>query len=1477
MSVGGDLSTHLAHSDVAALAPLLESATSTEMRDTLVSRRTLPVLSTQPANSLPAWASGRAIERTIGPFRDRLGRNVWIDLFRIVRQVRFVRTAGGAPFLTLPLSLSARAAPLPTPTRYTIPAGSIWIASRQFATGAPASSYTGLKISGGTLELTQPIAITGDEVVIPSAVHCHIELDLVAEATPAGSGEGGDARAAHSEAPSHVALHIASGGATFSKVGPARCRAYGTSARLAPSTGPIEFLADLNRLAVPMAADIKSLSIRDVASQVFRPSGTADVTRAAWGLPVAVLDPAHLGDASGSGALLLWLDRGLSAVWIEQNTTVALGPSVIMVDPGRLVLVASAASAQGAQQELQLWSGTGPNSARLRYGQKFALKFFAQATGTEALLLEAAVDATVDRPVNVKGDRLSLRAQTSQTIFIAGPQGAFALVVAELDPPHGVDRLGLAIKNALFVVAPPTLMWLYVGLDPANRTQGACALAYRQRALIPTLPDPYAANLGSLRAVLDQASSVLWSIVQWKTGSDPQLDFVLPASARLPAGSSPATAMALPISDSPRILASAGTTASSEAASALGDALAFERSKSLILVDVSTNRDQFGVAVSQTARDNAGPSNFAVKDLFLETGNVTLLTLPAVQWEAVITDDDPNDPSFPRRLGFATSGVPTVIGVPSVRLVPIHPRAALDTLVDNFALANPRPAPARFTLPFGMIASAVLDKPSGTTTRGANVDYVRPKTPDLEGGHQLAIRAVDTSLAPGESPSLPGFTAQLPVGQPGFRSVLGNAVTVTFNSYLGASGFRPLVPVTRLDLSGYGESLFSDWRNPYPDPVAVSQARFDVLVGRTAHEVVQVRSYLYPYAVQVVRTITIERKNNAIVHRRDSGWQAVSDGVYAFPGTPVVQTHPGVIKRITHVSGIRDTGQTLTVDGIQLMAVRFDGDLELDGAPTLIPARDQIGYVQLTAGNLMNATVYAELLETAGALGGPIDANIAIGGGGQNMRIRRVGVGATQGAGGPEFVMTAWGSPAFPGAGDWSFLRLDAPDVAPVAISKDGVPLIRAGAASAGAPSLSSPYRFADPRDLGDPTNPQADYGILHATGTQRAFFPRPKIEANATDRITSTRIPVIADPYSLASSLGLFPEIPKTIPFPSATWALKIGTGGSYRLETPSATFPVTVGRRTIRQMGSVTGDVDYTGASITYELDTTQAVPWRFELVGARKVMNSTLLGDVVTVGANVRARADRATTFTEPRLQLGGSLSVVQDLLTILDDIGISGVMRVDMTNEWSISVGVTVPFKDATGEDLQIPPGSPLPDIIFADTGASVEVKVWPDADEAEFRLGGQPMFAIKQYPGLYVVAIIEFGIKLSTETGTTYSLTLGVGIAYVVEAGPFELKGLFALTFFGFIGDTTIGFGIGFLVKVSLELAIIEIALSLEGKLALVWACRGTPTETMYGAAKLTFAIEITICFIFSISFEFETTASEVLSGPGTCPLPDVIP
>ena len=88
--------------------------------------------------------------------------------------------------------------------------------------------------------------------------------------------------------------------------------------------------------------------------------------------------------------------------------------------------------------------------------------------------------------------------------------------------------------------------------------------------------------------------------------------------------------------------------------------------------------------------------------------------------------------------------------------------------------------------------------------------------------------------------------------------------------------------VERMEISGYGASMFSHWLDQDAAIAQVSQASFDVLVGRTAHEVVQVRSILYPFGVHVVRTITFTRSSNGYVFRSDSGWKAESDGFYDF-------------------------------------------------------------------------------------------------------------------------------------------------------------------------------------------------------------------------------------------------------------------------------------------------------------------------------------------------------------------------------------------------------------------------------------------------------------------------------------------------------------------------------------------------------------------------------------------------------------------
>lgn len=1400
----------------------------------------------------------------------------------VVRQVRLVRSAGSPPFLTLPVDVAIGLTetipvrPMPVPSTYDIPAGSIWFSSALVAAAAPSGSYTGLLVSGGTVRFSQPIVISAVEVVVPAAVTVELDLTL-AEAPPtSAAGPGADARAAQAVVPASVRLTVEASGASLETTQTARLSAYGFATELAPVPGSVRYVPELRLLAVPFEARSGPFGVTQAESTVFQPSGTAPIVDAAWGLPVEVIDPAQLGQAEGAGALLLWLDPGLQATWLGQADAVEMGPSVLSVDSAQLSLGAAQAQGEHVQQNPQPATG-GHDRIGLAWDLSFPLSFFSEAAGSEALLTTANLSAVLSKPIDLGGEQLPIRSASALVAFIATDAGRFVLMEGTLEPPSGAKVVAFALQNAVLRAGYPTAFLLYGSYDGVTIDVGKFVLTYVLFGIIPTLPDPYAASYSSLRSFLDQAGQRLLSIYSWQGGAS-TFDFLLTQSPQIAAGTAPVGLLA---ASEPSALFSRGSENQWPIAiKALGEALAFEREHGLILLDVSTNVGQFGVALQTLAE---GQGNLGIHAMSLQVGGsrLVLVTLPAVQWEAVETLADP-DPTFPPRLGFANSGVPTLVGVPTVNLVPTYPAAALKQIVENFAAQTPAPAPARFTLPFGLVAWAELRPSEPGAPRGATVSFNRPTQGTLQGAHQLRIDAVDPSLAPGESPSLPGYTVQLPVGQPGFRSVLGNSVTTTFNTYLGAGGARPLIPVVRLDLSGYGESLFSDWRNPYNQPqdtVGVVQARFDVLIGRTAYEVIQIRSILLPYGVRVVRTVTIQRLNNAVVTRRDSGWQAVSDGIYDLPSVPAIETHPGVVRRITNVSHIRESGQVVTVGGIDLAAVYFDGDLELDGAPQLVAVKDHFGFVQITAGTLIDPATYADLINTAGALGGPVDTSINVAGGPQVMRVQRTDVGITSGMAGPEFVMTAWGSLSFPGGGQWSVLHVDFPDAAPKAVPKDrGLPLIRNGPAPA-PPPLTSPYRFADPADLATPDNPASDYGIVHATGTQRAFFPRPKIEATDTGRITSTQIPSVADPYSLATALDLFPELNRTIPFPSANWALRVDATGQYRLEMPSTTFPAGVGRRTMRQAGSVTSDLDYTAAQVTYELDTAQPVPWRFRLDHAAKVMNSSSLGDVIRLDSNVVAAAGTPTIFDQPQLQMGGALSVVQDLLTILADLGITGVMNAEMTNALSLKVGLNIPFVDATGKWFQIPPIVPEPDIKFEETQATVEITVAPDADEAGFELGGKPMFAIKAIPGLYAVAIIQFSIKLSTTEGTTYSLLLGVGFAYDLDAGPFGFKGLIALTFFGFIGDTTIGFGIGFLLQLELEIVpIIRIEISLEGKLALVWGCKGTPDETEFSAAKLTFGVEVSICLVFSISFEVETTASSVIRGPGApaCALPDVL-
>jgi hypothetical protein len=1461
----------------------------------LVHRRALPVLTTQLTDSLPAWASGLKVERVIGPIRDQFGRDTFFDIFRRVRQVQFVRNAGDAPFLAVPLSQLSIAG-LASSTSLNLGAGSFWIATRLLAAPAGDGVYTGLRIARGRVQFDQPVAFAGDQVVVPAGVGCRVELELAPPPPPGGTGPGRDVRESLFQAPRNVTFDIAANRATVSVADACALRVYDQHVDLDPPGGAATYLAPFNRVKVPLAPMAATFTAGTVHSATFRPEGSAPITGGGWALPAARIAPADLGEASGVGALMLELGDGLSATWTGQTDPVPLGPTLIFLDEARLATASAFVRAYDVAQHPDLPDSLGRGRLALMWNHVFPLTYFAQASGSEAVFTIARFRASLEKPVDVNGDRVSVDAPAS-VIFIENTDGRFLWVAGEVPLASTSRGLAFGLTNAVLRASLPTSFSLLARYDGVVASEGILALGYILAGIIPSLPDPYATNAVAAR---ERGFGRLTSLTWW-TETTAGLDFLLPSAPNLPLrqlDATPDEAVGMvPSGTAPpaargwlnifRFFGSRAFRPGEElepARRAIGDALAFESVPRLILLDLSTNASQFGVALRAPREQSVAVRAVPVKPLAIQGLNLVvdgrsmvLLTLPAVQWEPASGEPVSEIPPFPPGVRFAKNGVPSIVDVPTVNLVPVTPDAALTTIVDNFADANPRPARARFTLPFGMIANAVLQKPG--PFRGVRVSEKRPTSADgLQNSRHLRIDAVDPSIAAGQTPALPGFTVQLPNatptdGSPGPRSILGTSVTNIFNSDLGFGGTNPLVPVTRVDLSGYGESLFSGWRNPSDADVQVAKAEFKVLNGRTAHEVVQVRSILLPYHVPVVRTITLERRNNAAITRHDSGWVAAGDGFYQFRLASGIVTHPGVVRRITNVTHIRETGDRVTKNGIEFIGVYYQGDVVLDGAAKPVPVKHHFGYVQISTTPLTPAA-YAALVAEEGPLCGPIDTSINIGGGPQVMRLHRIGVGVTQVGPTPQFVMTTWGALVFPGGGEWSVLQAIDATGAPQPVPRDeGLPLVRAGATPAG------PYRFADPADLAREATPARDYGILHSTGTQRAFFRRPKIEPTDLARIVSSERPVIADPYVMATALGPFPKQSDAIPFPPTPWSLAVGGGGNYRLDMAAPSFPAGIGRRTIRQAGSVKRDLDYATSVVTYQIDTSQPVPWRFSLTNAVSIMSNTAMGDMITLRANVAAEAGRETVFNDPRLELGGALEIVQDLLTILEALGIAGVLRTVMTNEWKLTVTLKIPFVDAMGEDLQVPPRpDPNPVVKFADTGIAIEVDVAPESQGASFEIAGQPMFAIKSIPGLYVVAIIGFKIQLSTEDGTSYELLLGVGVAYEIEAGPFELKGLLAITFFAVWGDSVCGYGVGFLVKVSAAIEpIISIELSLEGKLARITVHSGLPDETVFCAAKLIFAVEVSVFLVLSISVEVET--KQVTTIRGSLPesmLPDII-
>ena len=301
------------------------------------------------------------------------------------------------------------------------------------------------------------------------------------------------------------------------------------------------------------------------------------------------------------------------------------------------------------------------------------------------------------------------------------------------------------------------------------------------------------------------------------------------------------------------------------------------------------------------AAANAFPLQLRGLDVVAQSKFVRAFTTPIVSWEPVINLTPPEvaeppavgkkkDPPVPLNY-YPDDGGPTKIVNNSTRLVPIAPIPVCESLVTAYKQEPGNLTAAHFTLPFGIRALAFLWKTHPRQPERPSIEFNAPAfSNDLKGGLQLRL-AAGTGFNEKEGPLFRGFTLQLNnvLNYDGTRTdatTLGEDVSKIFNRefFLKQEKLDDQrgVPLTHIDVSGYGASTYSNWTNDGAKFAATSQARFDVLVGRTAHEVIQVRSIVYPWGIHVVRTITLFRVGSGYVYRVDSGWKAESDGVFDF-------------------------------------------------------------------------------------------------------------------------------------------------------------------------------------------------------------------------------------------------------------------------------------------------------------------------------------------------------------------------------------------------------------------------------------------------------------------------------------------------------------------------------------------------------------------------------------------------------------------
>lgn len=918
--------------------------------------------------------------------------------------------------------------------------------------------------------------------------------------------------------------------------------------------------------------------------------------------------------------------------------------------------------------------------------------------------------------------------------------------------------------------------------------------------------------------------------------------------------------------------------------------------------------------------------DFSISDLMLcgRRANIRTMALPATHWEPITQAQDLT--TIPTRLGatyeFPYSGPTTQIALKekegrSVRLVPASPQEALDDIIETYngaTLITPVTVTSRLTLPFGMVGLAMVDNKPVTEIplRGPNPGTVSKivfetaqethpntvtRTPELRPQAQIkftppSARKIIVLFPPRpiintgdiNSPSFPGTTTLLfmdpvktndhspPGATPPSSTPLTNALYPADTAF--RDDMQERVPLQRFDISGYGASIFSDWKRVVSS-TGISAVLMNILNGRTAREVVVMQSVMAPFAVKVSKTIEMRRLNSGVVVRNEGPWIARSDGRYFYPNAGII-THPGVVRGVTDVRNIREIRSGYQVPGsIRVDVTKFDCIVELEDGGELrrIPARDIDGCVFLEKSNTSNANLgpsgalapgpatgpsladYKAILDDL-KLGGRIDANIQIGKSGQQKRITSLSVDiAAEG----KAVAAAWGSLVFAGSGQWSLAKIGSDGSSQVIDVAKGSPLVRMGEHTANFAANTASYLLKEPKELLNSASSTV-YGIIHGAADHRVLFWNPEIPyIQNVPGILAEKVH-LADSFALGKLSGIFPDLNDCIEvIPDLENSgdiqkqlLGIVPGGYsfnpqkifrgvlqgtdldiHKIRTLADSAGVTTVVRTVKDAEQGWDDVK---AALNLAIDTSKNiskmditnvqmvtmtvndVEKRASMVVGKLRSDATKLGGLIGAGDLDLPDTDPGKILASPLHKFGPALDQVRKVISFLESLKFLPHFRVSMTNEWALLMSTSM-----NREDLlkKIPEASrpPVEKVIEA-----FDFNLSSRSSLAGFLLTLHAGASIKIPTGFGPIVAIgkgAFDVALGTTGNIEIKLDLGFGIGVDFSVGPFSASASFTQSQQIIVTESGWGVGITACMRAHVSLVVASADLYLEASLLVV--------------------------------------------------------